>query len=305
MVGEGRLIGKPASCRRGGLPPHGGDCGHGVSNAWAGLRSRRRSVLRTGLALTSRRSGASRTGRLCMQVDVDCSVFGAEPGAPSTVCDGTSGACAVAPVAGGPCCHVDGLFCLAGPTLNATTCTSLTGSFSPTAQCTPTGCTPWSLRTARNIPMSRACSAHNRLMRNIRSLSGYACRSETMDDAHESQADSRPRSERRSSRSATRPMANARRCCRDAAFRKDSSIMLYLPPNGPIPGADGVAGTIITIGTPLLMALAFALALCLALVGVVMLAGRQSARREARRWIAVATPEPRVPTVRRAAGGTR
>jgi hypothetical protein len=79
---------------------------------------------------------------LCMQVDVDCSVFGAEPGAPGTVCDGTSGACAVPPVAGGPCCHVDGLFCLAGPTLNATTCTSLTGSFSPTAQCTPTGCTP-------------------------------------------------------------------------------------------------------------------------------------------------------------------
>jgi hypothetical protein len=103
-------------------------------------------------------------------------------------------------------------------------------------------------------------------------------------------------------------MANARvldtvlprRC-----FRKDSSIMVYLTPNGPIPGTDGVAGTIITIGTPLLMALAFALALCLAVAGVAMLAGRQSARREARRWIAVATPEPRVLTVRRAAGGPR
>ena len=78
---------------------------------------------------------------LCTQTDRSdgCAAFGATPGAPGTVCDGT-GACATPPVASGPCCQVDGRFCLGGPSLNQSNCASLNGTFSASATCTPTGC---------------------------------------------------------------------------------------------------------------------------------------------------------------------
>ncbi len=78
---------------------------------------------------------------LCTQTDSPdgCAAFGAAPGALGTMCDGT-GACATPPVAGGPCCQVDGRFCLAGPSLNQSNCASLNGTFSASATCTASGC---------------------------------------------------------------------------------------------------------------------------------------------------------------------
>jgi hypothetical protein len=82
---------------------------------------------------------------LCIQADAStpdgCAAFGTPvPGAAGSVCGGTTGTCDAPPVTGGPCCQIDGLFCLGGPSLNQANCDSLTGTFSASATCTPTGC---------------------------------------------------------------------------------------------------------------------------------------------------------------------
>jgi hypothetical protein len=68
-----------------------------------------------------------------------CSAVGGTPGGAGSTCDSASGTCTSVAVAGG-CC--DGLatpfgdLCLAGPTVNAGSCS---GSFAPAALCTPSG----------------------------------------------------------------------------------------------------------------------------------------------------------------------
>jgi hypothetical protein len=81
---------------------------------------------------------------LCTQVATPdgCTPFGGSMGPAGSVCDPSTGACGTTTVTAGPCCQIIGSLCLAGPTLDETTCTRFDGTFFPTATCTPSGCAP-------------------------------------------------------------------------------------------------------------------------------------------------------------------
>ena len=66
-----------------------------------------------------------------------------------------------------------------------------------------------------------------------------------------------------------------------------ASDMIYLPPTSIIPFANGVPGTTIVIGAPILIGLGLAFALCLGAIAVGSVAGWRSRRRGTVRWPAI------------------
>ncbi len=61
--------------------------------------------------------------------------------------------------------------------------------------------------------------------------------------------------------------------------------MTYLPPTAILPYGSGVAGTTIVVGTPILLALGLAFALCVGAIAIGALMGRR--HRRPHRWPAL------------------